>query len=326
MAARDHNGASVHYREAVRREPERVELWLKLADTQQALGRKSDAAAALEEVLKRKPAMWDKRTQLMDYYLEAADGNAAKRHLQTGMGMLPDDVPLVSRFATYAERLSQPQDALRLWGRAIELDVAYEPGHFAVARLYKDSGNWAKALAAAEAGMAAAKSARLAALEADALTALDRTDDARLFLRAVTAQMKDRELLARAADFEDRYGGAASKYYWPLVEALRGAGEAESNWRAVAERGCAPRSGRTTPRRANVSPSFWARHSAIRWHRRQTLQRSMCRVDSRHCCSRRTDRWRVPRKHFWRTLAAPWRRTHLSRMARSRWWRSIGRR
>ena len=47
FAAKDHAGAGEHYREAVRREPDRVELWLKLADTQQVLGHKADVALAL---------------------------------------------------------------------------------------------------------------------------------------------------------------------------------------------------------------------------------------------------------------------------------------
>ena len=238
FAAQDHAGAAEHYREAVRREPDRVALWLKLADTQQALGRKSDVALALEEALKRKPEMWDKRTQLIDYYLETAAAEAAKRHLQTGMGLLPGDLSLVSHFAAYAERLGQPQDALRLWARTIELDRAYEPGHYSLARIYQEAGTWDKALSAAEAGVAAApKSARLAGLEADALTALGRMEDSRLFLRAETLQIEDRDLLRRAADYEDRYGGSSPKYYEPLVAALRGAGEAESVWRPVAERG-----------------------------------------------------------------------------------------
>src|ERR1035441_1797908 len=113
LAAQDHAGAVDHYREAVRREPDRMELWLKLADTQQSLGRKPDAALALEEVLKRRPEMWDRRTQLMDYYLDAADREAAKRHLQAGVSLLPDDVSLVSRFAAYAERLDQPREVGR---------------------------------------------------------------------------------------------------------------------------------------------------------------------------------------------------------------------
>ncbi|HXB75082.1 MAG TPA: hypothetical protein VNY05_43015 [Candidatus Acidoferrales bacterium] len=238
LALKDHAGAAEHYREAVRREPDRVPLWLKLADTQQTLGRKPDVALALEEVLKRKPDMWDRRTQLLDYYLETADAGAAKRHLQTGIGLLAADLSLVSRFAVYAERLGQPPDALKLWARSIELDRAYEPGHYGLARIYKDAGTWDKALSAAEAGVAAApKSARLAAIEADALTALDRIEDSRLFLQAETVQIKDRDLLRRAADFEDRYGGGSPKYYEPLVEALRGAGENESVWRPAAERG-----------------------------------------------------------------------------------------
>jgi tetratricopeptide (TPR) repeat protein len=238
LAAKDHAGAAEHYREAVRREPDRVPLWLKLADTQQTLGHKSEAALALEEVLKRQPEMWDKRTQLIDYYLETAGAVAAKRHLQTGIGLLPGDLSLVSRFAVYAERLGQPPDALRLWARTIELDRSYEPGHYGLARIYKDAGTWDKALSAAEAGVAAApKSARLAALEADALTGLDRLEDARLFLRAETSLIDDRELLRRAADLEDRYGSGSPKYYEPLVAALRGAGEPESVWRPAAERG-----------------------------------------------------------------------------------------
>jgi len=238
LAAKDYAGAAGHYREAVQREPDRTELWLKLADTQQALGRKPDVALALEEVLKRQPEMWDKRTQLMDYYLDTADGEAAKRHLQTGLGLLPGDVSLVSRFAAYAERLGQPQDALRLWARTIELDRSYEPGHYSLARIYKDAGSWDKALSAVETGVGAApKSARLAALEADALSALDRVEDSRLFLRAEILQIKDSGLLRRAADSEDRYGSSSAKYYEPLVAALRGAGEAESVWRPAAERG-----------------------------------------------------------------------------------------
>ena len=238
LAARDFAGAGEHYREAVRREPDRVELWLKLADAQQALGRKPEAALALEEGLKRKPEMWDRRTQLIDYYLETGAAGAAKQHLQTGIGSLPRDVALASRFAGYAERLGEPREALRLWTRTIELDAAYEPGHYALARLYQQAGEWDKALAAAEAGVAAApKSARLAALEADALSALDRIEDSRLFLRAETALLKDGELLRRAADAEDRYGASSLQYYEPLVEGLRGAREAESVWRPVAERG-----------------------------------------------------------------------------------------
>jgi hypothetical protein len=174
----------------------------------------------------------------MDYYLDTAAGEAAKRHLQTSLSLLPGDVSLLSRFATYAERLGQPQDALRLWARTIELDRSYEPGHYSMARIYKDAGSWDKALSAAETGVAAApKSARLAALEADALSALDRIEDSRLFLRAETLQIEDGELLRRAADSEDRYGSSSAKYYEPLVEALRGAGEAESVWRPAAERG-----------------------------------------------------------------------------------------
>ena len=238
LAAQDFAGAAAHYAEAVRREPDRVPLWLKLADARQALGSKPDAALALEEALKRQPLMWDRRAQLMDYYSEAGSAAAAQQHLHTGIGLLPAEVPLVSRFAAYAERLGEPREALGLWTRTIELDAAYEPGHYALARLYKDAGDWEKARAAAEAGVAAApESARLAVLEADALTALGRFEDSRLFLRAATARMKDRDLLGRMAEYEDRYGASSPKYYEPLVTALHGAGVADSAWRPLAERG-----------------------------------------------------------------------------------------
>ena len=238
LAALDYAGAGAHYAEAVRREPDRVPLWLKLADARRALGSKPDAALALEEALKRQPLLWDRRTQLMDYYLETGGAAAAGQHLATARGLLPADVSLVSRFAAYAERLGQPREALGLWTRTIQLDAAYEPGHYALARLYKDSGDWPKARAAAESGLAAApESARLAALEADALTALGLFEDSRLFLRASTARRKDRPLLARAADYEDRYGTSSPQDYEALVAALRGSPEPDSVWRPLAERG-----------------------------------------------------------------------------------------
>ncbi len=192
----------------------------------------------LEEVLRRKPATWDRRTQIIDYYLEAADRTQALRHVQTAIPLLPADAPLVTRFAVYSEGLEQPQDAIRLWSRVIELDRANEPAYYAIAKLEARAGAWDKALAAAEAGVAAAStSARLHAINVDALTALGRVDDARRLARTAADRISDSTLFDRTADFEDRYGRESPRYYKSLVEAMRAGGEPEAAWRAAAERG-----------------------------------------------------------------------------------------
>ena len=89
-----------------------------------------------------------------------------------------------------------------------------------------------EALKAAEAGVKAAPgSARLIALEADALTATKRIDEARAVLRAATEKIADAGLLRRWADFEDRYSEGSAGAYAARAEALRAGGAADADWR-----------------------------------------------------------------------------------------------
>ncbi len=235
---KDYSGAVGHYREALNREPNRVELWLKLADSEQSLSRKPEAAQALEEALKRKPDLWPRRTQIIDYYLEAANTAGARRHIYAAIVLLPPDTPLVIRFATYCERLGQVQDARKLWTRAIELDPTNELAHYSLARGYQASGTWDKALEAAENGARVApQSVRLLALQTDAMVALARMEDARRLLKSVTGRLPDPELLRRSADLEDRYGIDSPKYYRTLVESMRTTQRPEGTWHPYAVRG-----------------------------------------------------------------------------------------
>jgi tetratricopeptide (TPR) repeat protein len=241
-AGKDYAAAAAEYQDAVGRQPERVELWLKLADTQQMRGRQADAAVALEEVLKRKPEMWDQRTQIVDYYLAAGDRTQALRQVQTGIPLLPADAALVGRFAGYTERLEQSQAATTLWSRVIELDRTNEPAYYSLARLQSTAGSWDRALATTKAGVTAVPaSARLLALNVDALTALGRIDDARRVARMAARRVSDPALLSRTASFEDRYGADSPAYYKSLIEKVRVEGspdaKPDSVWRAAAERG-----------------------------------------------------------------------------------------
>ncbi len=237
---KDYSTAAAHYREAVNREPARTELWLKLAGCEQSLGRKPEAAQALEEALKRKPDLWPSRTQLIDYYLQASDRTAAARHVAAAIPLLPPDAPMVIRFATYCEQLQRGQDARGLWTRAVELDPAGEPAHYSLARNYAATGSWEEALAAAEDGFRAApQSARLAALDADALIALARIEAARRFLKSTIARLPDADLLRRSADLEDRYGSDSAGSYKGLVETMAAGNRTEADWRPYAARGLA---------------------------------------------------------------------------------------
>ena len=241
-AEKDYAAAAVEYQDAVDRQPERFELWLKLADTQQTRGRKAEAAAALEEALKRKPEMWDRRTQIIDYYLTAGDRPQALRQVQTGTALLPADAALVSRFAAYMERLDQSETAMLLWSRVIELDRTNEPAYYSLARLQSAAASWDRVAATTEAGIAAVPaSARLFTLNVDALTALGRIDDARHVARMAAQRVPDSALLSRAASFEDRYGSDSPAFYKSLTEKLRVEGTTDampdSLWRAAAGRG-----------------------------------------------------------------------------------------
>jgi Flp pilus assembly protein TadD len=235
---KDFSGAVEHYREALRREPERLDLRLAISEAYRSLDRKTDLALALEEVLKRKPDLWAGRTELIDWYLQAGDGAAVRSHVEAALPLLPDNAALLAAFAGYCERLERPRDALRLWSRVVELDGASEIAHYSLARLQRDGGDWNASLAAAEAGTRAVPaSARLIAIEVDALSATGRIDRAREVLREACARLADAELFQRAADFEDRYGASAPKYYRGLVEALQRNGEPEAKWKPAAERG-----------------------------------------------------------------------------------------
>jgi tetratricopeptide (TPR) repeat protein len=247
-AAKDYKAAVTEYSEAVKREPERVELWLKLADNQEAAGSRSGSALALEEALKRRPEMWDRRTQIIDYYLSAGDGVQALRQVQTAIPLLPADARLDSRFAEYAERLERADDAAKLWARVIELDRVNEAAYYSLARLQSQAKKWDQVLATTEAGVTAVPSSgRIEILRVDALTALGRIDDARRDARRAADRFSDPQLNIRAAVFEDRYGTDAPQYYKAAIETSvdraakpdksRGAELDEDGLRAAAEHG-----------------------------------------------------------------------------------------
>ena len=110
--------------------------------------------------------------------------------------------------------------------------------HYCLARLYARARNWDQALAAAERGVEAApQSARIVGVQADALIALGRIEDARRVVKRTFPRLKDAQLLLRSADLEDRYGNDAPKFYRSPVETLRGAGGPDTVWRPAAESG-----------------------------------------------------------------------------------------
>ena len=230
--------AAEDFREAVRRENDQLDLWLKLADSHQRLGQDDAMAQALEEVLSRDATRHERRAQLIDHYLERAERADAARHLQLGITALPPDALLVARYATYAERLTQPQQAIALWSRSIEIDSRQETAHFSLANLHLSLNHWDQSLAQAEAGlMVDPNSSRLHGVRADALVALGRFDQARQTLRDAATSVVQPAVLTRGADLEDRYGTQAPAYYRALVEGAQSRRDPEEIWRPLAERG-----------------------------------------------------------------------------------------
>ncbi|MEP7353223.1 MAG: tetratricopeptide repeat protein, partial [Acidobacteriota bacterium] len=238
FARKDYAGAETHLKEAVRREPDRVEVRLALADVHKQLNQTDLLTQDLEQALQSSPDLLDRRVQLIAVYLDRGDKTDARRHLQAGIGKPPSDAKIAGQFAALCERLDEPDQSLKLWSQAIQLDPTMESAHYGLANLQYQGKNWDKALAAADAGiLAAPQSGRLQGTRAEVLVALGRVDEARLSLRGAAEKTPIPEVLTTAAMLEDRYGVQSPAYYRTLVQEARDRSAPDSEWKPLAQQG-----------------------------------------------------------------------------------------
>ncbi|MCC6589905.1 MAG: hypothetical protein IT168_24645 [Bryobacterales bacterium] len=249
FAKADADAAAGYYKEAIKREPSRRDLWKKVAEAYRRARKRAEYAAALEQVLAGERGLWEDRHALIEYYLEVKDSAAARRHVDSGIAALPADLQLTREYARYAELVGDRPKAITLWEQALNLGTVSTEDRLSLATLYKQERQWPKALAAAQAGIEAAPPAagspekavstrdRLAVVMTDALLATNRVEEARRELRKWAGTIRDGKLLETAAELEDRYGGHAAGVYRAAAEAEEKRGERGPRLHSLLENG-----------------------------------------------------------------------------------------
>jgi tetratricopeptide (TPR) repeat protein len=233
--AGDHAAAQAFVEESLELDPEQQDLWLLAADTARSLNQSDRRSRALEEALARHD-MIERRTELIELYLQTSQPDRARGHVDTAIVNLPSVVSIVEAYAIFQERLDRPVEGLSLWRRVAEIDASYEPAHVSIARLHFAAENYKAAVEAAETGLLRASgSARLHLLLAESLLALGETNRARRLLRSATG-IDDVNLLRKMAEIEDTYGSSAAPLYRRLCEIFKRE-PINAEWETVARHG-----------------------------------------------------------------------------------------
>ena len=237
LARKDDAGALPFLEETLALVGGRAELWFTRADVASRLGNWEKLADSLEKGLKIDRQNLDRRTALVQLYLDHAAGDKALPHVRFVTAAFPRDAAVRRRYAEFLDQLNRPEEALAAWKKTIESDASLEPAHYRVARLLLDGGGVADSLAAAEEGLKAApQSARLYLIKAEVLERQGRYFDARQTLRSASKVVEDVPLLARLAEMED-VSGPAPRAYVNLVLAGEKAGANSPELAQALERG-----------------------------------------------------------------------------------------
>jgi len=218
LARHDDAGALPFLEEALALDARNAELWFTRADVATRLGDQAKVTDSLEKGLALDTRNLERRTALVELYLDNGASEKALGHIRIVTAELPADAAARRRYAEFLDRLNRPDEALAVWKKTIEAEPGMELAHFRVARLLLDRGALADSLDAAEAGLTAAPhSARLYLVKAEALDRKQRFFDARQTLRSAAASIEDVALLARLAEMEDSSGAKAALAYKALV-------------------------------------------------------------------------------------------------------------
>lgn len=237
LARQDDAGAMPFLEETLALAGDRADLWFLRADVASRLQNWEKRADSLERGLAIDRQNLERRTSLVQLYLEHSAGEKALPHVHVVMAALPEDAAVRRQYAEFLDRLNRPGEALAAWKKALESDPSMEPAHYRVARLLLDGGAAPDSLAAAEAGLAAAPaSARLHLIKSEAEERQGRYFNARETLRSAAKRLDDVTLLARLAEMED-VSGEASQAYMRLASAEQKAGTAAAERKRVLERG-----------------------------------------------------------------------------------------
>lgn len=220
LAEGDRKEAYALFAESLEAEPENVTLWWIAADLARTLNDDKAERRALRQALNREPGRIDRRARLLELALKAGERAEARQALEEVWDRPPEDAPLLAQLASAWEELGDPDRAFVLWERAAAIDENLEPAHLALARILADRSDWTGSLKASERGLnSAPKSAGLHLARARALERSGRWQDARKALREAAEAVPELEVLRTHAEMESLFGGRAAWQAWEDVYA-----------------------------------------------------------------------------------------------------------
>jgi tetratricopeptide (TPR) repeat protein len=109
------------YREAIRLEPDRSDLWIRIAEIEAHLGNSSEAAAALEEAAKLRPDDPDIFYDLSAAYSVANQPEEAFKAIGRAVELDPDNIEYLQDYAQVANWVDKPDVAAQTYQKIIEL-------------------------------------------------------------------------------------------------------------------------------------------------------------------------------------------------------------
>jgi tetratricopeptide (TPR) repeat protein len=217
----DQKGSLVYLAEALRAESKRADLWFLQAETATAALNPELAMDSYERGIALGGPTLKQRTALIAMYIQAGMRDKALQHARTAAADLPKDVHVNATYADFYEQLNQPDEALALWRRAIDVDQTFELGHFHIASLLIAKSDAAGAFAATGAAIDAdAASPRAYLIRADASRMLGDVYQRRVVLQEAIRKFPDTGLFRAAAETEDQFSGGAAAAWSALVSSL----------------------------------------------------------------------------------------------------------
>jgi tetratricopeptide (TPR) repeat protein len=212
-------------------------LWFFSADVAKQLGRADKQAESLERGLALGTEIF-RRIELIRIYLVKHDKADAARNVDLELPRLPSDPDIQATWARFYEELARPDDALGCWKRVIAVDPKREPAHLAISSILLNRQQNPEALQAAERGLEIAPhSGRLELIKAASLERMNRIYELRRSLNQFAAANEDLEVLRRAAETADVYGGPGPQAYRRYAEALSRHGAAGTRIAEALDRG-----------------------------------------------------------------------------------------
>ena len=238
IARENYAGALPWLEESLRADAKNAGLWYLRADTAAKLGDWSRMEDSLEHGLVVSPNQLPRRTALIRLYLDHHQAEQALRHVHLVVDAIPAEASVRANYAEFLEELQKADEALPLWRQAVEADPTLEKAHYRLARLLLDRSDFPGAVAAADAGIAAApKSGRLYLVKSEALEKRGDFYEARRVLRTAAASVEDAPLFLRLAEMEDTSGPAAAHEYVRAAKLLQASSPQSAEYQRVLQRG-----------------------------------------------------------------------------------------